>query len=58
MAVEVNFEMDKTKIERTLQSATDTKEFLIDSGSILNIPGIFKKYFPDSKVTIVADDIT
>ena len=58
MAVEVNFEMDKTKIERALQSATDTKEFLIDSGSILNIPDIFKKHFPDSKVTIVADDNT
>ncbi len=50
--------MDKTKIERALQSAIDTKEFLIDSGSIFNIPGLFKKHFPGSKVAVVADDNT
>jgi glycerol-1-phosphate dehydrogenase [NAD(P)+] len=52
------FEMDKAKIKSAIKLAMDTEDCLIGIGCISQIPEILKKYFPDDRVVVVADDNT
>jgi glycerol-1-phosphate dehydrogenase [NAD(P)+] len=50
--------MSTNTIQKALQAASDTKEFVLGSGSRYKTPEVFQKYFPGAKAIVVADEIT
>jgi len=47
--------MDKSRIEKALSIATDTKVFEMGPNILGNVPTIFKKYFPEREAVVIAD---
>ena len=50
--------MSTNTIQKALQAASDTKEFLLGPNFRYKTPEVFQKHFPGAKAIVVADEIT
>ncbi len=50
--------MNSSKVEAALKAASETKDLIVASNILTEVPELFKKYFGESKAVIVADKIT
>ena len=50
--------MENTRIQKALENATETEDFIVGAGCRVDVPQIFQRWFPGKSAIVVADDNT